>query len=162
MWILLVAVWIAGCLVFHVHKQQIKRWIFGHSIRVAILLLPYVMEWISEYLPKDFNLDKLTIPVIKSELIDDKIILLRDQGFTIALPYDRMKVAPMTPLVVRLIFDDRSDVIITQPPGTPYSISANSLRARAIIVDNPTLGRSKTFDRDQIPGWVDELLYDDC
>lgn len=71
----------------------------------------------------------------------------------IYVPYDRSKSSSMLRKKVFLIRDGQK-VDLTQKPGIPYLVSAEHLGGTAILIEDLSGEVIKTFDLNQIPGYI--------
>lgn len=80
------------------------------------------------------------------------------QQYIMLVPYNRRYVAAMSQFKVELLRTNNEPVNITQQPGIPYLVSADSLGGYSIRITNQETGTSKEYLHIDIPHYGEEVM----
>lgn len=83
------------------------------------------------------------------------------QQYMVQLPYDRRYVANMTRFNVELLRKGKLPLNITQQPGIPYLVTAESLGGYAILITDQETGKTHQYSSNIIPMYGEEAMGDE-
>jgi len=78
--------------------------------------------------------------------------------YIVMIPYSRSYVVQMSQFKVELLRPDKEPLEITQQPGIPYTVSAESLGGHAIRITNHETGEVHHYSKDIIPFYGTEVM----
>jgi hypothetical protein len=80
------------------------------------------------------------------------------QQYIMLIPYNRKYVAAMSQFKAELLRTDNEPVNITQQPGIPYLIHADSLGGHTIRITNQETNVSHEYPHTEIPMYAEEVM----
>ncbi len=115
----------------------------------------YVMGKVNEELDRRLKKEENDEAFRPAEKSKSALIKVNHGGKShdIYVPYDRSKSSSMLRKRVFLIRNGEK-VDLTQKPGIPYLVSAEHLGGTAIIIEDLSGDVIRTFDLDQVPGYI--------
>lgn len=137
------------------YLSSVSKWIDTRRQRVKLLIS--LMDKIKTDIST--KKDSMTSFTVNDSDMSATILYERmDQKYIVLVPYNRKYVAPMSQFKVELLRTNNNPVDITQQPGIPYLVTAESLGGYAIRITNQETGLSHEYGSDKAPIYGEEVM----
>jgi hypothetical protein len=151
----LVIVTFIGLSCYQGYIGRVSNWVNTKRQKVKLLLS------LMDKIKKDVSTEKkeeVSFTVNNTDKSASIVYERMGQQYIMLIPYNRKYVAAMSQFKAELLRKDNKPLDITQQPGIPYIVNADSLGGYAILMTNQETGKSHEYSHDIIPMYGEEII----